>query len=217
MTSKFLIILLCVALIVVSVRLYLVTNNSCQDTQTSMSDTLSANDDFYDVIMSRASVRSYLDKPVEDEKIDKLLHAAMAAPTAIDKRPWHFIVVTEKEMLKKLADASPNAKMVATAPLAVVVCGDMSKENDDWTKDFWIQDVSAASENMLLQAHAMGLGGVWTAIWPSVERGAAVSSLLETPEHIIPFATLVFGYPSSPSQPKDKWDEFNVSYELYGE
>ena len=121
-------------------------------------------------IMTRASVRSYQEKAVEKDKIVTLLKAGMAAPSAADKRPWHFVVVTDRKLLDGLAKANPNAAFAKKAPLAIVVCGDMSKTLQGGGKDFWIQDVSAASENILLAAHALGLGAVWTGTYPSPER-----------------------------------------------
>lgn len=170
----------------------------------------------YNTILTRASVRSYLDKPVEDEKIEMLLRAGMAAPSAVNAQPWHFIVVKNPDTLGKIAELTPNASMAKDAPLAIVVCGDMDKEKDDKVRPFWIQDTSAATENILLQAHAMGLGAVWTGTYPSEERCKAIATLLKLPKNIIPLNTIVIGYPKGYTAPKDKWKPENVSYELYG-
>ncbi len=171
----------------------------------------------YNTIMTRASVRSYLDKPVEDEKIEKLLRAGMAAPSAVNAQPWHFIVVKNPDTLGKIAELTPNASMAKDAPLAIVVCGDMNKEKDDHVRPFWVQDTSAATENILLQAHAMGLGAVWTGTYPSEERCKAIAELLKLPKHIIPLNTIVIGYPKKYTAPKDKWKPENVSYEVFGQ
>ena len=168
-------------------------------------------------ILERTSIRSYQDQSVEEEKIEKLLRAGMAAPTAKNKQPWHFIVVTEKELLQKLAEANPHAAMAAKAPLAIVVCGDMTKALDGDARDFWIQDCSAASENILLAATGMGLGAVWTGAYPAKERYTAVSEALGLPESLIPLNTIVIGYPDTEASPKDKWTEENISYNMYGE
>ena len=168
-------------------------------------------------ILERTSVRSYLDKSIEEDKIEKLLRAGMAAPTAVNKQPWHFVVVTDKSLLQKLAKANPYAEMVARAPLAIVVCGDMTKALDGDARDFWIQDCSAASENILLAATGMGLGAVWTGAYPSEERCAAVSEVLGLPETLIPLNTIVIGYPDGEVTPKDKWQESNISYNMYNE
>lgn len=168
-------------------------------------------------ILERTSVRSYLDKSVEEEKIEKLLRAGMAAPTAKNKQPWHFVVVTDKSLLQKLSKANPSAEMVARAPLAIVVCGDMSKALDGNAREFWVQDCSAASENILLAATGLGLGAVWTSTYPSEERCAAVSEVLGLPETLIPLNTIVIGYPDGDVTPKDKWKESNISYNMYEE
>lgn len=168
-------------------------------------------------ILERTSVRSYLDKSIEEDKIEKLLRAGMAAPTAVNKQPWHFVVVTDKSLLQKLAKANPYAEMVARAPLAIVVCGDMTKALDGNAREFWVQDCSAASENILLAATGLGLGSVWTGTYPSEERCTAVSEVLGLPETLIPLNTIVIGYPDGEVTPKDKWQESNISYNMYNE
>lgn len=168
-------------------------------------------------IMTRASVRAYQNRPVEDGKIDTLLRAAMAAPTAADKRPWRFVVVTEKDQIEALAKTNERATFMTKAPLIIVVCGDMRRALDGPGRDYWIQDVSAATENMLLAAHALGLGAVWTGCYPSKERYEAVARVLELPKEVVPLAVVVVGYPAQPVQPKDKWDEDLVSYDAYDE
>ena len=109
-------------------------------------------------ILKRTSIRSYENKTVEKEKIEKLLRAGMAAPTAMNKQPWHFVVITDKGQLQKLSEANPYAAMAAKAPLAIVVCGDMNKAAEGNAREFWIQDCSAATENILLAATGMELG-----------------------------------------------------------
>ena len=166
-------------------------------------------------ILARTSVRSYQDRPVEQDKIEKLLRAGMAAPSAVDKRPWHFIVITDKQVLNGLAQANPNAGMAARAPLAIVVCGDKTKALTR-VPEYWVQDVAAATENILIAAQGMGLGAVWTGTYPVTDRVEKVAAVLNLPEHIIPFCTIVIGYPEKPQAPKDKWDESNISYNTYG-
>lgn len=167
-------------------------------------------------ILNRTSVRSYEDRAVESEKVEKLLRAGMAAPTAANKQPWHFIVVTDKNQLKKLSEANPDAEMAAKAPLAIVVCGDIDKALEGDAREFWIQDCSAATENILLAATGMGLGAVWTGTYPSKERCATVAEALKLPESLIPLNTIVIGYPDTEPTPKDKWKKENISYNVYG-
>ena len=168
-------------------------------------------------IMTRTSVRQYTDQPVENEKIEAMLRAGMAAPTAVNAQPWHFVVVNDKAKLGELSAANPHAKMLESAPLAIVVCGDMTKAMEGDGRQFWIQDCSAATENILLAAHAQGLGAVWTALYPMEERYSAVREALKLPETMIPLCTVVIGYPSAQAEPKDKWKPENVSYNEYGQ
>ena len=170
----------------------------------------------YDNIISRTSVRSYTDQPIEEEKINLLLHAAMSAPSACNKQPWHFVVINDHKILNKIPSFSPYASMVKEAPLAIVVCGDLSKALKGWEQEFWVQDCAAATENILLMAHGLGLGAVWTALYPAEERYLGMQQLLELPEDIIPLNTIVIGYPKGETTPKDKWKEENVSYNRYG-
>jgi nitroreductase/flavin reductase (DIM6/NTAB) family NADH-FMN oxidoreductase RutF len=173
-------------------------------------------DSVINTILTRTSVRSYLNKTVEKEKIEQLLRAGMAAPSAVNRQPWHFIVVTDKKMLAAIADATPNAGMAAQAPLAILVCGDMNKALDGGARDFWIQDASAATENILIAAHALGLGAVWTGTYPSQDRCAKIEKLMKMPQNIVPLNTIVIGYPAESPQPKDKWKTENISYNVYG-
>ena len=118
----------------------------------------------------------------------------------------------EQAVLDSLAGANPYAKMLLKAPLAVVVCGDMDKVIEGGGRDFWIQDASAATENLLLAAHAMGLGAVWTGAYPSEERSKAISATLSLPDNLVPLNMIVIGYPAEHPQPKDKFKEENITF-----
>lgn len=165
-----------------------------------------------DNIATRTSIRDYEARPVEKEKVEKMLRAAMAAPTAMNRQPWHFIVVDKRSLLDQLSEANPHAKMLKKAPLAIVVCGDMDKAIEGGGRDFWIQDASAATENLLLAAHAMDLGAVWTGAYPAEERCEAIAKVFHLPDNIIPLNIVVIGYPAEHPQPKDKFKESNISY-----
>lgn len=167
-------------------------------------------------ILTRTSIREYQDKAVEKDKVETLLRAGMAAPSAVNRQPWHFIVLTDKKMLAAIADITPNAAMAEKAPLAIVVCGDMTKALVGGGREFWVQDASAATENILLAAHALGLGAVWTGTYPSKDRSAKVAELLKMPDTLIPLNTIVIGYPAENPAPKDKWNPQNISYNFYG-
>ena len=166
-------------------------------------------------IMTRTSIRQYKDQPVEQEKIDIMLKAAMAAPTAVNLQPWHFIVIDDKKTIDLLSGKQPT-----NAPLLIAVCGDTDKttmpDGKGKLPDFWIQDVSAATENLLLAAHAQGLGAVWTGVYPIMERTAEVANVLNCPKNIIPLAVVRIGYPDEAPEPKDKFKEENISYNKFG-
>ena len=166
-------------------------------------------------IMTRTSIRQYKDQPVEQEKIDIMLKAAMAAPTAVNLQPWHFIVINDKNTIKLLSRQQPT-----NAPLMIAVCGDTDKttmpDGNGKLPDFWVQDVSAATENLLLAAHAQGLGAVWTGVYPVMERVAEVANVLNCPNNIIPLAVVRIGYPDESPEPKDKFKQENISYNKFG-
>lgn len=174
-----------------------------------------ASSDAISAIMSRTSIRSYQNKPVEPEKVESLLKAGMAAPTAVNRQPWHFVVVNDTVVLEALAQASPNAGMTAHAPMAIVVCGNMNKALTGNGRDFWIQDASAATENILVAANSLGLGAVWTGIYPDSARVEAVSKVLNLPANLIPLNIIPVGYPAENPAPKDKWKPENVSYNVF--
>lgn len=168
-------------------------------------------------IATRTSIRAYDGRPVEKDKVEKLLRAAMAAPTAMNRQPWHFIVVDKRSVLDALSSANPHSKMLAKAPLAIIVCGDMDKAIEGKGRGFWVEDASAATENMLLAAHAMGLGAVWTGAYPAEERVESLRHILALPDNLIPLNVVVMGYPAESPQPKDKFKQENISYNGFDE
>lgn len=155
-------------------------------------------------IFARKSVRKYLPKPVEQEKTELLLKAGMAAPTGKNTQPWEFVVVTDRAVLDSMAAALPYAKMLKEAPMAIVVCGDMTKSS------YWYIDCSAAAENILLAAEALGLGAVWTATYPYEDRMEVAKKYTGHPDHIASLCVIPVGYPAVPHTPKDKWDASKV-------
>ena len=201
-------IVLSVALLVHIVRLaWVFVAPSSGDGVSSASQTVLHN------ILQRKSVRAYTDRAVSHEQLDTLIRAAMAAPTGRDMRPWHFIVLEGRHQLSPLAEQLPYAKMLAEAQAAVVVCGDMSvTDKEDNPSRNWTFDCSAATENLRLQAEAMGLGAVWTGVYPYDERIEAVKQALHLPDHLIPLNVIPIGYPKGDPQPKDKYDPAKVEY-----
>ncbi len=169
----------------------------------------------YRNIIERTSVRRFTERPVSGSLQQALLHAAMSAPTGVNKQPWEFILVDDKALLSRLAEALPYAKMAAQAPMAIVVCGNPDRflEGDDST--LWEQDLSAASENILLAANALGLGAVWTCLYPHHDRMDSVRSILGIEENIIPFNLIPVGYPQTNHAPMDKWHPERVHYNGY--
>ena len=162
-------------------------------------------------IHSRKSVREFTSEPVSDADIQTMLKAAMAAPTAINFQPWRFVVVNEREALDSLADQLPYAKMLKQAPLAIVVCGEtlwMGGEENP----FWSLDCSAATQNLLLTAEALGLGAVWTAAYPDADRCKVISDALGLPSTVKPLCVVPIGHPAGENQPRDKWKPENIHY-----
>lgn len=163
-------------------------------------------------IMTRTSVRAYTDEPITDEQIETLLRAGMAAPSAVNKQPWSFVVVQNRDLLRQIADSLPNARMSATAACAIAVCGDMTRTLEGEGRDFWIHDCSAATENILLAAHALGFGAVWTGIYPNMERNRKAQALLGLPESQIVLCIIPVGRPAESPTPKDKWKPENCIF-----
>ena len=167
-----------------------------------------------DNIATRASVRQFTDQPVPDAVMEEILRAGMAAPSAVNKQPWAFVVVTEPERIAALNEVHPYANL-KTATAAVIVCGDMDKALEGRAREYWVQDCSAVTENILLAAHALGLGAVWCGVYPSPDRVAAVSEVLGLPGSIVPLNIVTMGYPASEVQPKDKWDPARIHYQQW--
>ena len=165
-------------------------------------------------IMTRASVRGFIEKPVEQTKIDLMLRAAMAAPTDKNKQPWHFVVLNTPEAIAQYAGEGHHAERMKKTPLVIVLCADTTRMQQGEVRDIWVQDISAATENLLLAAHALDLGAVWTTIYPLEKRVQGVQKKLNLPEHLIPMCAVRIGYPNPerPAKPKDKWDEQKVTY-----
>lgn len=170
-----------------------------------------------DNIYARTSIRSFLPQKVEEEKIEQLLRAAMAAPTAGNKQPWDFVVIKERKTLDTLAAVLPYAQMTKEAPLAIVVCGNLEKALSGEAAEYWVQDASAATENLLLAAQDLGLGAVWTGVYPISERVKLVQGILQLPQHILPLNVIPIGYPAENPLPKDKWKPANIHYEHWKE
>jgi len=158
------------------------------------------------MIFARRSIRKYTDEPVGEEDIETLLEAAMAAPSASNIKPWHFVVVTDRETLDALAEVHPHGKMLFEATLCVAVCGDPAESR------YWVQDCSAATENLLLAATALDLGAVWLGVHPRPERVAPVREVLTVPESVVPLNLLSIGHPAEEKEARTQYNEARVHH-----
>ncbi len=156
-------------------------------------------------IYNRKSVRSFIkDRPVSNEDVQALIKAGMSAPSGKDTRPWEFVIINDRAILDKMAEELPTTKMLSQAPMAIVVCGDTIRSS------YWYLDCSAATENILLAAEAMELGGVWTAAYPYRDRMATVIKHTNMPAQVLPLAVIPIGYPMGNHSVKDKYDEKKI-------
>jgi nitroreductase len=158
--------------------------------------------DALEAIRTRRSVRKYRDQPVPEELVQKLLAAAMNAPSARNGQPWQFVVIDDGRMLADVAEINPNAQMARSAPLGILVCGDLSLEK---SQGYWIVDCSAAVENILLAAHALGLGACWTGVFPREERMKGLRQLVKLPENVIAHSLVIVGYPAEQPPPLERF------------
>ncbi len=165
--------------------------------------------DAMEAILSRRSIRRYTAQAVADEVVTDLLKAAMSAPSAGNQQPWQFLVVNERRILDEIPSIHPYSAMLKEAALAILVCGDLQLETN---KGYWVQDCSAATENLLIAAHAVGLGAVWLGIYPGEERVVAFRELLGLPEHVVPLALAAIGYPAETRPPANRYDAARVRY-----
>lgn len=195
-------------LLLVVVLAIVILKTSCMGDQKQDETTLKSKA-VLENIAERKSVRKYLNKSVEEDKIDAIVKAGMAAPSGMDRRPWEFVVVTDREALDSMAAKLPYAKMLTNAPLAIVVCGDTTRSS------YWYLDCSAATQNVLLAAEALGLGAVWTAAYPYEDRIDVVRQNTGLPENIVPLCVIPIGYPDGPQKAKDKFDPQRVHRNKY--
>lgn len=164
----------------------------------------------YEAIVTRRSIREFQeDKPVPSELVEKILRAAMMAPSAGNQQPWEFIVLTDRELLDEMPTIHPYCQMIRQTPVAILVCGDTTREK---YPGYWPQDCSAAVMNILLAAHALGLGAVWTGIYPREDRVKAFQARFKLPPHIIPLALIPIGWPATTPPQPERWAPERVHY-----
>jgi len=165
--------------------------------------------DALEAIHTRRSIRKYQDKPVPEEVVEKLLAAAMSAPSARNQQPWQFVVLSDRQLLTQVPQIMPNAPMVARAPLAILVCGDLALEK---SPGYWVVDCAAATQNLLLAAHALALGAVWCGVYPRQERMDGLRRLLHLPENVIAHSLVALGYPAEQPAPADRYRRERIHY-----
>jgi nitroreductase len=167
-------------------------------------------------ILTRRSVRKYTGKPVTRELLTLLARAGMAAPSSRDTRHFFFVIVDDPLVVDKMAEGLPYAKMLSTSRHAIVVCSDLNVAYGGKEIDYWLQDSSAAAENILLAAHALGLGACWTGVHPRPERVAFLRELMKIPENVMPLCVIAVGHPTGEEKPRDKFDPQHVYWNAWG-
>ena len=165
-----------------------------------------------DEILRRRSIRRFTAQDVSHDLIRNILAAGMAAPSAGNEQPWHFIVVRDSQGRKKVSECGPYAKAAMDAPVAIVVCGDLSLEKH---QGYWVQDCSAAVENMLIEITSLGLGAVWLGVFPRPERVLYLQEYFSLSENIVPFAIIPIGFPAQKLAPVDRYNESRVHHEKW--
>lgn len=166
-------------------------------------------DNIIDTIYNRRSIRKYTDKPVNPDLVDEVLRAGMFAPSGCNKQPWHFVVFNEKELIQEVKNMHPYASPLATAPVCIMVCGDIEKE---LSQGFYQVDCSAAIENMLLASQSLGLSTCWMGIYPWEETMEAFSKRFELPHNIKPFALVALGYGNEQKERPKRYDQTRIHY-----
>ena len=163
--------------------------------------------DAMEAILTRRSVRQYTEGSISKDTIQSLLEAAMSAPSAGNQQPWQYVVIDDRNILDGITQVHPYSGMLKQAPLAIVVCGDMDREK---YKGYWVQDCSAATQNLLVAARALGLGAVWLGVYPLEKRVKGIRRLLSLPENIIPLAVISIGHPATEQGRMDRYDENRI-------
>ena len=165
-----------------------------------------------DGILTRRSIRKYTNQEVSQNQIEIMLKAAMYAPSANNQQPWQFVVIQNKEILNEISKVHPYAKMLNQTNLAILVCGD---EHLELSKGYWVVDCSAATQNILLAAHSIGLGAVWLGLHPREERKNAIRDILKLPDHIQPLSLISVGYPNEIKETPNRYKPERIHYNAW--
>ena len=211
-------------LAVVLTNLAMLAASCCSNSESNATAVNSA-DATINTIMQRKSVRSYTNDTIAADVMERMLRAAVAAPSGMDVRPWHIVVMTDKSKYDELFAGNFNMEKFKQAAAVVIFCADTTvtrppRENPDapavtTPNSIWRDDMGACTENFLLAAEAFGLGAVWTACYPFHDRMDPVAAYLQLPDNIVPYSIVPVGYPAGDEQPKDKWDESRIHYEKF--
>jgi nitroreductase len=169
--------------------------------------------DAMEAILTRRSVRQYTDGKIPEDSIKSMLEAAMSAPSAGNQQPWQFVVIDDRDVLNSITNVHPYASMLREAPLAVVVCGDLARER---FKGYWVQDCSAATQNLLIAARALGLGAVWLGVYPLEDRVKGLGNLLSLPDTVTPLAVVSIGCPAIEQGAVDRFDANRIHRNRWG-
>jgi nitroreductase len=169
--------------------------------------------DALEALFKRRSVRRYTGEPVSDQAMETILRAAMQAPSAVNYQPWHFVVIDDRRLLDRIPDFHPYSSFLREAPVAIVVCGDL--ERDMLDASYWVQGCSAATENLLLAAHAIGLGAVWMGVYPRKERMEGLRRLLQLPDNLVPLNIVSLGHPAESPVQVDRFDPSRITRNVW--
>jgi nitroreductase len=164
-------------------------------------------------LFERRSIRKYTQSPVPENHIEKLLRAAMAAPSAGNQQPWEFVIIKDRNTMIEITKFHKYSQMLKEAQVAIVICADLEKEIKH--KGFWVQDCAAATENILIEAQHLGIGAVWLGVYPEQERVDNLRRLLDIPEKITPFSIVSLGYPAESKEPPNRFDKTRIHIEKW--
>jgi nitroreductase len=160
-----------------------------------------------DAIYKRRSIRKYTSQPVPEKNIIEFIKAGMNAPSAGNQQPWHFVIIDDRGILKEITKFHPYSQMLHQASTAILVCGDLDLEKNE---GYWVQDCSAATENILLEIADQGFGGVWLGVYPRKDRVEGIRKLLRIPPGIIPFSLISIGYPAENKELKNEFKKERI-------
>jgi nitroreductase len=164
-------------------------------------------------IFTRRSVRQFTGEPVSNQAIETILRAAMQSPSALNMQPWHFVVIDDRTLLDRIPNFHPYSSFLREAPVAIVVCGDLERDRLD--ASYWVQGCSAATQNLLLASHAIGLGAVWLGVYPRRERIEGLRRLLKLPDNLVPLNIVSLGHPAESPEQFDRFDPSRVSRNIW--